>query len=493
MKMRKLLAGAVAASLAVTSLATVAFADETKSFWVGGANARAFFNNAVLEATIGASGTQAANTDLVLSAKLTSKIDTTKDVVIDGATLKVTGFETEKSTATTEKTYTFIKVDDNNFKLQVIGADSATAVTGSTLNAADFYSITKAQLSVSGHATFASFTEKPCDWLTDGGYNVLDLNLTQGGSGDDMSAIIAEKFDATYNSGIDYTIEEVAITPDFFKTAIKNKDGKWEAINDAERVYDTINNGIFVNFNEIPTMEGFAQQTANFFNGYEAGEIIFQLAKPTGELGSNGNGGFDLDELWGWADSDMKADHTIIFTGAAGEIISNDLALAFNVDDLGSSVLTSVAKINTDDLTITFDISDILSAMGGKLKGNLHNVCYALSGELLEALKISHFEITGVTFNAFDTVEEDVEGDVDVEDDDADAEIEDDDATVEEDDDAAIEDDTTEEDDDADVEGDVIDTPVVEDDDANPGTGVALAVVPAMVAAAAVVLSKKRK
>ena len=72
--------------------------------------------------------------------------------------------------------------------------------------------------------------------------------------------------------------------------------------------------------------------------------------------------------------------------------------------------------------------------------------------------------------------------------------VEDDDATIEEDDateDDAEEDDATE--DDAEVNGDVIDTPVVEDDDANPGTGVALAVVPAMVAAAAVVLSKKRK
>jgi len=40
--------------------------------------------------------------------------------------------------------------------------------------------------------------------------------------------------------------------------------------------------------------------------------------------------------------------------------------------------------------------------------------------------------------------------------------------------------------------GSTLEMKLAEDDDANPGTGVALAVIPALVAAAAVVVSKKR-
>ena len=184
--------------------------------------------------------------------------------------------------------------------------------------------------------------------------------------------------------------------------------------------------------------------------------------------------------------------------------------------------LISLGQVDDDALTVTFDISQILDDMGGLTKGNLNDIYYGLNtgitygspynftGYLVEQITFSYDDAASETDADVETVDEDDDTDTDTEtvvdeDDDDD----DDDYIVDEDDDddaAAIVDEDDDDDDDApavivsddkddtDTNNDVvIVTPVKEDDDANPGTGVGLAVIPAIVAAAAMVVSKKRK
>ena len=249
---------------------------------------------------------------------------------------------------------------------------------------------------------------------------------------------------------------------------------------------------------------GLASQVADFFNKQDNGTITFTFAANSGATTGKWTDGVPSTEVG--------------LKGFSSEYLS-DFALFFNYNNTTGTMLSAV-KSDLTSGTVTFDISDYLKDCGGLTKATLENIYYGLDNGIqkeatssIYGLWVSKVELAyddaGAAVDA--TTDDDATEDdaaVVVADDDDDAEVEDDDVAEDDDifeDDDVIEDD---DDDDDDVDADVIedddddDTDVNNDvdyvdagadDDANPGTGVGLAVIPAIVAAAAVVVSKKRK
>ena len=252
---------------------------------------------------------------------------------------------------------------------------------------------------------------------------------------------------------------------------------------------------------------GLASQAADFFNKRNNGKITFKFTAAANTSSGWVNGGVPSTEV-----------------GLKSSLAGSNFGMFWNYSS-STGQLISLGQVDDDALTVTFDISQILDDMGGLTKGNLNDIFYGLNkgitygspynftGYLVEQVIFSYDDAASETDADVETVDEDDDTDtetdtetvVDEDDDDDD----DDDYIVDEDDDddaAAIVDEDDDDDDDApavivsddkddtDTNNDVvIVTPVKEDDDANPGTGVGLAVIPAIVAAAAMVVSKKRK
>jgi hypothetical protein len=251
---------------------------------------------------------------------------------------------------------------------------------------------------------------------------------------------------------------------------------------------------------------GLASQVADFFNKQDNGTITFTFAADAGNTAGKWTDGVPSTEVG--------------LKGFSSEYL-NDFALFFNYNNTTGTMLSAL-KLDPTAGTVTFDISDYLADCGGLTKATLENIYYGLdNGIKYDAttnkygLWVSKVELAyddagkaAVDATTDDDTAEDDAAVVVADDDDDDAEVEDDDVAEDDDifeDDDVIEDD---DDDDDDVDADVIedddddDTDVNNDvdyvdagadDDANPGTGVGLAVIPAIVAAAAVVVSKKRK
>ena len=178
--------------------------------------------------------------------------------------------------------------------------------------------------------------------------------------------------------------------------------------------------------------------------------------------------------------------------------------------------MLSALKLDPTAGTVTFDISDFLKDCGGLTKATLENIYYGLDNGIKYnattnkyGLWVSKVELSyddagvAVDANTDDDAAADDDAAVVVADDD-----DDDDVIADDDDDIAADDDIIEDDDDDDDDdaGEIIEDDddddddvnndvdyVDADDDANPGTGVGLAVIPAIVAGAALVVSKKRK
>ncbi|MGN0577768.1 MAG: hypothetical protein ACI4J4_04020, partial [Ruminiclostridium sp.] len=251
---------------------------------------------------------------------------------------------------------------------------------------------------------------------------------------------------------------------------------------DGDQTYD--DNGLGTNPNDFA---GLASQVGDFFNKQTNGTITFKFTAATASTGT------------AWQNGGVPSTQVGI-KNALGDATANDFALFFNYDQTGS--LQAVAAVDANAGTVTFDISDVLDALDGKTIGVIDNIYYGMTkgvtySDLGGAVGLKVESIT-LAYDEDADDDADIEDDTDVEEDDDDAVVEDDD----DDDDAVVEDDDDDDDDyvddddddDADVDGDedMVDA-ADDDDDANPGTGVALAVVPALVAAAAVVVSKKRK
>lgn len=242
---------------------------------------------------------------------------------------------------------------------------------------------------------------------------------------------------------------------------------------------------------------GLASQVADFFNKQTNGKITFKFT--TAAAASTDTW------LYGGVPSTQVGLRNVLSNANA-----NDFALYLNYNQTGS--LEAVAELNPDDGTVTFDISDLLDALNGNTIGVVSNVYFGLTkGVAYDDKDNLGLKVESITFS---TDEDEGNGDIEEDDDDDDDDDDEDDTTDDTDDD---DDDDTDDDDDDDDDDDVppsvsvdddddnqdvggvVDSPVVtpgndvNGNDVNPDTGVALAVVPAIVAAAAVVVSKKRK
>lgn len=303
----------------------------------------------------------------------------------------------------------------------------------------------------------------------------------------------------TYPSSGDPVMEKVTVT----KTTEKyDSSKKITGINviklygtDGDQTYDDNNMG--TNPKEFA---GLASQAADFFNKQTNGTITFKFTTAAAASSTAwNNGGIPSTQVG--------------LKNALGDATANDFALFFNYDQTGS--LQAVASVDADAGEVTFDISDVLDALGGQTKGVIDNIYYGLTkgvsyddkymlGLKVETVTLAYDEEDDADIededdtddvedddDDIDDVDDEEDDDDDADDEDDDDEDDDEDVTVDDDDDT---DDADDEDDSSDVAGDN-NTVVVKPagDDSNPNTGVALAVVPAAIAAAAVVVSKKRK
>lgn len=502
MKMRKLLATAVAATMAVTSLATVASAAE-KSWNMGHTTGTIKFN-----ASTGKEVNFLANEDGLAPETLGVSDDTiaiiTKDASkkVTGVTLKVTGVKGSKSASSKTYSYAFGNFDSETTfdwtTQKYDGSGIAWALTAyETSGALDsfvpsqFVEITQISIELACESEVSEAKEYDAYGSTNWGENIKGLKIVPFATAEwtDIYMVINNALNVY---GTDATTTELyakfaekSTKVDYPFMPVTEKDGNDKLGREEIRVLSVTNawsstdrdqgsdnsNQSYEGDNTVDgevkkDFAGLASQAADFFNKQTNGTITFKFTTGT-EAGGTA-----------WENGGIPSTQTGI-KNFLGDATANDFALFFNYKQTGS--LQAITELDKDAGTVTFDISDILDAMGGQTLGTLDNIYYGLRKGIAYENVGTGLMVETVTF-AYD---EDADVEADIEDD---AEVEDD-VEIEEDDDVEIEDDAEE--DDADTAGDVI--VETEDDDANPGTGVALAVVPAMVAAAAVVLSKKRK
>ena len=266
---------------------------------------------------------------------------------------------------------------------------------------------------------------------------------------------------------------------------------------------------------------GLASQCADFFNKQTNGKITFQFTAKASSGSDWKEGGIASTEV-----------------GLKSTLAGTNMGIFVNyMQSTGS--LVSLGVVDSDALTVTFDISDILGDMGGLTKGNISDIYYGMNkgldyksddytsihageagdavtyapngvwyisddkhhaiGYIVEKVILSYEDGADVDAAEEEVVDEpeDVEEPEDIEEEEEEPEdIEEPEEEPEEEEEEpefVIEPEEEEEENNGDV--DIIEptNTAKADDDANPGTGVALAVVPAIVAAAAVVVSKKRK
>lgn len=240
--------------------------------------------------------------------------------------------------------------------------------------------------------------------------------------------------------------------------------------------------------------EGLASQVAAFFNKQTNGKIIFRLKSASPAINSN------------WSRGGIQ-DYT---SGALYSSGTNSLfGLFFNYESTGS--LVSASTISGDG-TITFDISNVLSDIGGYTSSTLRSIYYGFDGgaDYAQGIKIESVILscdvsspvdetkeqiivaTEETSQQNDTENAVVEVVPDEEEDEEEVEPEDPDDIITDDEqnEPPIEDDTEiiEEPDE-----EIIDYASADDVGLNPHTGVSLVLAPVCALGISILLSKKRR
>lgn len=522
MKMNKILAAGIAATLAVSSMAAVASAEEV-TFDMGQSKGTIKLSQSGGIELSGYTTTSGDNKYLGIAADdmIIVKVNPGDADKVTGVSLTVTGIKGDRNSSSKPYTYKFTNYNDaactsQNYQNEGLywGLKAyATTAPVDSFVPGQFVEITKVTVDVTGETTVTTANDYDA-WGDSvwGSYNGATLTMVQAfTTGADAAnptglAVTDEINNAVYGMwGFAYANEKsttvdypfMAVTDvDGNKTLVRNEIGllsyaggheAWNGgtsnpgVDGEDQTYD--DNG----FGTKPRdFAGLASQVGDFFNKQTNGTITFKFTTAAASTGT------------AWQTGGVPSTQVGI-KNALGDATANDFALFFNYDQTGS--LQAVAAIDANAGTVTFDIADVLDALDGKTIGVIDNIWYGMTkgvkyADLNNAVGL---KVESITL-AYD---EDADDDADIEDDTDVEEDDDDDATVEDDDDddAVVEDDDDDDDyvdedddDDTDVDGDtdMVDT-ADDDDDANPGTGVALAVVPALVAAAAVVVSKKRK
>lgn len=224
---------------------------------------------------------------------------------------------------------------------------------------------------------------------------------------------------------------------------------------------------------------GLASQVADFFNHKTNGAITMKFA-----LGASTDSG--------WANGGIPSTEV----GLRADLEANNFALFVNYSSSTGS-LQAVTSVDKNAGTVTFDISEILADLGGQTKGVVTDIFYGLNqgiyygdpykatGLLVEEVTLSYEDDAAEE----DIVEEEVVEEEEVTEEEVEEEV------TEEEEEVELEEEEEEpaEEEEEEVDGEMFEEEETEEEDVNPGTGVALAVVPAMIAAAAAVVSKKRK
>lgn len=248
-----------------------------------------------------------------------------------------------------------------------------------------------------------------------------------------------------------------------------------------------------------PGFEGLASQVGKFFNKQKNGTITFKVTTAPSTKANV------------WMNNGIPSSQVGIFNPLT-PVNNNIFGLFFNYDTTGS--LVSVANLEADG-TITFDISQVLSDIGYNSLASIRNIYYGLVGgvgysdRMVKGYKIDKVILsydnvvdelgepevttttTEITTTTTTTTTEEEEEEIVVIDENEDVDTTDE-IPLEEDEDIDEPDIIVDEDDDSsdvDNDTDFIDT----DEDTNPATGVVFAPIPVIIAAAAMILSKKKK
>lgn len=532
MKMTKLLAIGSAAAVAVASLASVASAKE-QTFDMGITKGNIKFN-----ATAGKEVDFLANAAGLAPAELGISADDVLAINVSNATKKVTGINLKVtgikgSKASSSKTYTYAfgnYASDSVFdwttqKYDGSGSTWALQAYASVAPAdsfvpSQFVEITQISIEIACESTVTTATAYDAYGSTTWGENIDGLKVIpfQNAQWTDILMAINNSLNAWGTDTVDstgiyaaYSEKSTSVDYPFIAKKVSGDNNTLERADiqllskadsneattngggkDGNQTYD--DNHMGTNPNEFA---GLASQVADFFNKQTNGTITFKFTTAAASSGTT------------WSTGGIPSTQVGI-KNLVGDSTANDFALFFNYDQTGS--LQAVTELDKDAGEVIFDISDVLDALGGQTMGVIDNIWFGLAkGVYYEDLKATGLKVETVTLaydeeDDADIEDEDDTDDVDDEDDDIDDvddeddddddydddDDDEDDVTVDDDDDDT--DDADDEDDSSDVAGDN-NTVVVKPagDDSNPNTGVALAVVPAAIAAAAVVVSKKRK
>lgn len=314
-------------------------------------------------------------------------------------------------------------------------------------------------------------------------------------SSTELTNIISEL--ASTATDYTFTYKEVYLDYPILVTTDQNNDGIVSCTEIERLSYSELGEG-----KGVKGFEGLASQVAAFFNKQTNGKITFKLTTAPSTIVSD------------WNNGGIPAYSNGIFASSVNA--DNLIGLFFNYENTGS--LVSASKINADG-TITFDISNVLTDIGGNTLSTLKSVYYGMIGGInytgftTKGIKVESVILSydGETTDEVETViivedeskdgEIGVETPVEAEDEDDEEEVvvpDEDDEEVEPVEEVVITDDETDDAtiiDERTVEEEPIIEEIVEDiDSENPHTGVALVVMPTLILGiGALALSRKRK
>ena len=276
-----------------------------------------------------------------------------------------------------------------------------------------------------------------------------------------------------------YTDKEIRFDYPFLPATDRDNDGAISRNEVIRLSYSLLGEG-----KGVPGFEGLESQVAAFFNKQTNGKITFKVTTAPATVVST------------WNNGGIPAYYTGIFAPTTPIATNNLVALFFDYESTGSLIASS--KLDADG-TITFDISQVLTDMGGNTLASLRSIYYGLVGGInyddipakgikVEQVILSYededgeeVETTIPVITDDDEIEDEIDPDVDI-------------IVIPEETTVAT---TTE----ADIvlEEDPVEEVItnagksVEGEDENPRTGVALAIIPSLIAGVAIFTTKKRK
>lgn len=276
-----------------------------------------------------------------------------------------------------------------------------------------------------------------------------------------------------------YTDKEIRFDYPFLFVTDRDNDGVISRTEVIRLSYSRLGEG-----RGIPGFEGLASQVAAFFNKQTNGKVTFVVTTAPATV------------VLEWYKGGIPSYYTGIFAPTTPIATDNLIGLFFDYESTGSLIASS--KLEADG-TITFDISQVLTDMGGNTLATLKSIYYGLIGGInYDGIPFKGIKVEQVILSYEDEDGEEVETTIPVitDDDEIEDEIDPDVDII------VIPEETTVA---TTTEADIVleEDPAeevitnagksVEGEDENPRTGVALAIIPSLIAGVAIFTTKKRK